>query len=118
MPPTDATTEQALAPPTDERATRTDRDANAVSLSMLISGIRCSLTYVVFPWLLPLLGLAAGIGSTIGIVVGLVAIVFNLASIRRMWRADHRLKWPVTILNASVIVLLVVLVALDVTALA
>ena len=59
------------------------------------------------------LGLAAGVGSAIGLVVGVVAIVFNILSIRRVWRADFRLKWPVTIFNSTIIVMLLVLFALD-----
>jgi hypothetical protein len=85
----------------------------AFSLSVLISGIRCALTYVIFPWILPLLGIAGGVGPAIGLVVGTIAIGFNVASIRRFWAADHRWKWAITVLNTGVIVLLVVLITLD-----
>ena len=85
----------------------------AFSVSVLISGIRCALTYVIFPWVLPLLGIAGGVGPAIGLIVGTVAIGFNVASIRRFWAADHRWKWAITVLNTGVIVLLVVLIALD-----
>jgi hypothetical protein len=95
-----------------------DAGAKAFSLSVLISGIRCTLTYVVFPWLLPFLGLAAGVGSAIGLVVGVVAIVFNVLSIRRVWRTDFRLKWPVTVFNSTIILMLLVLFALDLADLA
>ena len=83
--------------------TTADPAANAFSVSMVISGIRCLLTYVVFPWVLPLLGLATGVGPAIGLVVGTVAIGFNLASIRRFWVSDHRWTWLITLVNASVI---------------
>lgn len=85
----------------------------AFSLSVVISGIRCALTYVIFPWVLPLLGIAGGVGPAIGLIVGAVAIGFNVASIRRFWVADHRWKWPITVLNTGVIVLLLVLIGLD-----
>ena len=73
---------------------------------MVVSGTRCLLTYLVFPYLLPVLGLADSVGPALRAPIGLVAIVFNGLSIRRFWRADHRLKWPVSTVNAAVIVLL------------
>jgi hypothetical protein len=89
----------------------------AFSVSMLISATRCLLTYVVFPWVLPVVGVAGGIGPGIGLVVGAVALVSNVLSIRRFWAADHRWKWPITALNVSVIVLVSILVVDDVAAL-
>jgi hypothetical protein len=90
-----------------------DPATKAFSVSILISGIRCVLTYVIFPWVLPLLGFAGGVGPVIGLVVGTIAIGFNIASIRRFWVADHRWKWPITVLNSSVIVLLLILLGRD-----
>lgn len=92
---------------------RSDQPERLFSQSILISGIRCMLTYLVFPFVFPIVGITSGIGSTIGLIVGMIAIVANVFSIRRFHRADHRYKWPVSALNAAVIVLLVVLVVLD-----
>ena len=86
---------------------------NSFSQSILISGIRCVLTYVVFPFIFPIVGITSGIGSTIGLIIGTIAIVANVFSIRRFWKADHKYKVPVSILNVGIIVLLVVLVILD-----
>ena len=86
----------------------------AFSTSMLISATRCLLTYVIFPFVLPAVGASGAVGPGIGLVVGAVALVSNVVSIRRFRRADHRWKWPITVLNLSVIVLVSVLVARDV----
>jgi hypothetical protein len=102
----------ATCPPTAARAD--DPAARAFSVSIGVSAIRCLLTYVVFPWVLPLAGFAGGVGPVVGLVVGTVAIGFNVASIRRFWLARHRWRWAITVLNSSVIVLLVVLIAIDV----
>lgn len=88
------------------------------SQSMVVSGTRCLLTYLVFPYLLPVLGLADSVGPAISVPVGLVAIVFNGLSIRRFWRADHRLKWPVSTVNVLVIGLLCYLTVSDLVELA
>jgi len=84
------------------------------SRSIVISGIRCVLAYLILPFATPFIGLAPGVGAGFGLIIGLVAIVANLFSIRRFWRADHRYKKPVTFLHVSVIALLVVLVVRDI----
>ena len=81
---------------------------------MVISAIRCLLTYVLFPFVAPVVGIASGVGSTIGIITSTVAIAANLWSIRRFHRADHRWKWPITAINVAIIALLSVLLGLDV----
>jgi hypothetical protein len=98
----------ATTAPTEDQATR------AFSISMLISAVRCTLTYVIFPWVLPAAGEAGGVGPGIGLVVGLVAIASNVFSIRRFWASGHRWRWPITVLNVSVIVLVSILVVDDI----
>lgn len=88
------------------------------SQSMVVSGIRCLLTYAMFPYLLPVLGVADWVGPAISAPIGLVAIVFNGLSIRRFWRADHRLKWVVSTINVAVIGLLCYLIVGDLVELA
>ncbi|HEX4901406.1 MAG TPA: hypothetical protein VFV42_01260 [Acidimicrobiales bacterium] len=105
-----------VVPPTPPLAVPVDHDraTRAFSTSVLVSGVRCTLAYIVFPWLLPALGLASGVGPALGLVIGPVAIAFNVASIRRFHASDHRWKWYITALNVAVIGLLLVLFAMDV----
>jgi hypothetical protein len=79
----------------------------------MISAVRCTLTYIVLPFITPFVGLAPGVGPLIGLLVGAVALASNVFSIRRFWRADHRLKKPITVLHVLVISLLVVLMYRD-----
>ena len=83
------------------------------SRSVVISGIRCTLTYVIFPFVAPLVGVTANVGAVLGVLIGLVAIVFNIMSIRRLFAADHRYKWWAGAMNLAVIVLLVILFVVD-----
>lgn len=85
----------------------------AFSTSILVSAVRCLLTYIVLPFVAPALGLAAGVGPAIGIPIGLVAIAANIMTIRRFWAADHRWRWAYSSISLSVIVLLVVLLVHD-----
>jgi hypothetical protein len=86
----------------------------AFSQSVAVSAIRCLLTYIVLPWLLPAVGVAKGWGPWLGLVVSPIAIVFNVLSIRRFQRSGHRYRWPITAVNALIIVLLLILVVRDV----
>lgn len=99
-------------PATSERAAQ-----RAFSTSVLVSAARCTLTYLVLPFLAPALGLAAGVGPAIGIPIGTVAIVSNVMTIRRFWAADHRWRWGYTAIALSVIALLLVLMVEDVVTL-
>lgn len=87
----------------------------AFSKSIAVSAVRCTLTYVLIPFIFPLIGFGTGVGPWIGVPIGLAAIVANVVSIRRFHRADHRWKWPMTAINIGIIGLLVVLVAIDFT---
>lgn len=102
------------APSTADRAPASDREVTRIfSRSVVISGIRCTLAYVIFPWILPLFGVAASVGPWVGLVIGTVAIGFNVASIRRFWASKHRWRWYISALNLSVIVLLLILLVED-----
>ena len=83
------------------------------SRSVVISGIRCTLTYLVFPFVAPLVGVTASVGAVVGVLIGIVAIVFNVLSIRRFFKADHRYKWWASAMNVAVILLLLVLFVID-----
>ena len=87
------------------------------SLAMVVSGVRCLLAYVVFPWVLPAAGVVGGVGSGLGLVIGVIAMVFNVVSIRRFWRVGHRYRWAVAVINGGVMVLLAVMVVGDLTSL-
>ena len=110
-----SSTEPAVAASASPSAATSDPTTatSAFSRSVVISGIRCMLAYIVFPWLLPLFGLAAGVGSVVGLVVGVVAIGFNVASILRFRTYDVSWRWAVMTVNVAVIGLLVVLIGID-----
>lgn len=84
------------------------------SISILVSAVRCLLTYVVLPFVTPFLGLASGVGPVLGIVIGVIAIVANVVSIRRFWRARHPWRKPVTVVHIGIITLVTVLIGIDI----
>jgi len=84
-----------------------------VEKSLLISMSRCLFTYVLLPFVVPIIGIRGDLTPIIGVVLGVVAIVANLASIRRFWRADHRYRWAYTALASVIILAMLWLIAID-----
>ena len=95
--PADATMRRLLRIP-DGESTTTRSAQRAFSGSMVISGVRCLLTYVLLPFVAPAFGLATGVGPAVGVVIGVVAIAANVATVRRLWAADHRRRWLFTVI--------------------
>jgi len=85
------------------------------STSILISAVRCLLTYVIFPFVAPIVGIASGVGSTIGVVTSIIGIVANVWSIKRFHGSRHPWRWPITAINVGIIVLLSILLVIDLT---
>jgi hypothetical protein len=100
-------------PPDAPRASEASARA-LVERSLLISMVRCLLTYIVLPFVAPIVGVGVGVAPAVGLIVGVVAIVANVASVRRFWRADHRYRWHYTVLATLIIVLLVWLIVADI----
>ncbi len=87
---------------------------SAFQRSMLISATRCTLTYVVFPFVMPAIGLAAGVGPVLGVLIGLVAMTCDVFTIRRFFSVDHKWRWHFSAIAFSVICLLSVLLVQDI----
>ena len=97
---------------------REDAANRLFSASIALSGLRCLLSYVVFPILLPAIGAAAAVGPAIGLPVGIVALIFDVRGMRRFWLADHRYRWWITGIYAVVMALVTALVVIDIVHLA
>jgi hypothetical protein len=89
----------------------------AFGTSILISSVRCLLTYVLLPLLKPVIDLSGGVGPVLGLLIGAVSATAIIFSMRRFWRADHRLRWAYTVVGGGILVLLAVQAVGDVAAL-
>jgi len=90
----------------------------AFQRSMMISAVRCTLTYVVFPFVVPAIGFATGVGPILGITIGLIAITCDVYTIRRFFAIDHKWRWHFSAIALGVICLLGVLMVQDIIHLA
>lgn len=112
-PPADVFMRRLLRIPDHPKKVR-ERDVQRLfSTSILISAIRCVLSYIVFPILAPTLGAITKVGAAIGIPIGIIALVFDVRAVRRFWLANHKYRWPFTIIYGIVIALVVALFARD-----
>jgi hypothetical protein len=81
---------------------------------MVISGTRCLLSYIVLPFLAPALGAATGVEPYFGIPISIIALVFDVRGMRRFWIADHRYRWPMTVIYLAVMGLVTALLVSDI----
>ncbi len=95
-PQPDRVMRRALRVPERQPAASEDSAHRIFSVSILLSALRCLLTYIILPVLTPLIGAATSVGPGIGIPLAIVALVFDVRGIRRFWLADHRLRWQMT----------------------
>jgi len=83
------------------------------SASILLSATRCLLSYVIFPFVIPALGIATAVGPAIGIPVGIVALVFDVRGLRRFFLVEHKWRWWIAVIYAAVMILVASLVIID-----
>lgn len=91
-----------------------DSARKAFQTSIAVATVRCLLMYILFPFVLPAVGLAAGVGPAVGIAIGSAAIVAIVYSMRRFWRADHSKRWYYTIFGTVIIGFMVALIVSDI----
>ena len=85
--------------PADETATgnaaaQTRSAENALTLSLMFSGTRCILQYVLLPFLLPVVGIAADAAIPVLLLINLIAMASIFFSLRRFWTIGYKHRWP------------------------
>ncbi|MCZ4326120.1 hypothetical protein [Brachybacterium paraconglomeratum] len=80
----------------------------AFRVAVVISALRCTITYVAIPVLIPLLSLAGWIAGPVGLALCAIAAVNGVVSVRRFWRADHAQRWTYTAFIVVVFVILTI----------
>jgi hypothetical protein len=84
-------------------------DAESVfGRSIMISAVRCMVTYVFLPLLAPVIKVSGAFGPLLGLALGAVSMVAIVISMRRFFAADHKWRWGYAAVGAGIFVLLVV----------
>lgn len=87
----------------------------STTAAIVVSGIRCTLTYLLIPLLAPFVGILDTFDAPISIVLSATAMAMGIAGVRRFWIADHRSRWAYTVFIGVVLVLLTVAIGIDVS---
>ena len=74
----------------DDKAQSAER---AMSYALVFSAVRCSLQYVVLPFVLPVLGIAGDFPPQVFVVINVIAMVAIVSSVIRLWRINYKYKW-------------------------
>lgn len=101
---------------TEAPATKSNDAAahRAFRTSVAISGLRCLITYLLVPIVIPLVNVAGVVAAPIGIALCAIAVVNGVISLRRFWSANHRLKWVYTWFMVAVFVILTIALVADI----
>jgi O-antigen/teichoic acid export membrane protein len=82
--------------------------------AIVVSGIRCIITYLLIPILAPIVGLSGAASAPLTIALSLLAIYVGVSGVRRFWIADHRARWAYTAFIGVVVILLLIGIVVDV----
>lgn len=115
--PGDRLMRRVLLLPDDGPAGTPEGARKAFQTSIMVAAVRCVLMYLVFPFVLPAVGLANGVGPAIGLAINVVAMVCIVMSMRRFWRAEHPKRWRYAALGGTVLCFLVFLAVDDIVTL-
>lgn len=85
--------------------------------SLLLSAVRCVVTYVLIPVLVPVFGWLTPLAAPISFVLTIVAGAMAITSLRRVWAAEWSHRWAYTAFAAVVLLALAGLLVVDVLAL-
>jgi hypothetical protein len=86
----------------------------AFNFSLIFTGVRCTLQYVVLPFILPVIGLAANVALPLLLAINIFAVISMLYSVRRFWQIDYRHKWTYLIMSLVILAALTAFIADDI----
>ncbi|PRI12263.1 hypothetical protein B4915_02530 [Leucobacter massiliensis] len=102
-----------------DRSAKVQREAHrGFRTSLIVSGVRCLISYLAIPILVPILGVAGVFAAPVGILLCVVAVLNGIYSVRRFWISDHRSRWMYTWFMAVVFAILAVALVTDVSRIA
>lgn len=79
-----------LNPPSPQEIRRTDRYTGGY---LLFVCVRCTIQYVLLPFVLPLLGIGGNVATSISLVIDFVALGAISFNIWRLWNTNWRYRY-------------------------
>jgi hypothetical protein len=97
-----------LDAPSQEQIRRTDRYTGTY---LLIVCVRCTIQYILLPFVLPFLGLSGSVATGVSMAIDLLALGMILYNVRRLWNTSWRYRYLA--LSVVMIAILVVFLVND-----
>lgn len=88
----------------------------AFTFAILLSALRCTIQYVVLPFVLPWIGVVATIPPWVTLGLSVVAFLSLVRSVRHLWRLRHAQRWSYLALAFIVLAALGLFVIVDLQA--
>jgi hypothetical protein len=82
--------------------------------SMLIAGVRCTITYIIIPFGAPVIAVLGILGTPLSLALSTVAIIMAISSLRRVWLADYAHRYVYSLFIVVAVALLTIVVIGDV----
>jgi hypothetical protein len=101
-------------PVPNEAADESDAQ-RAFKFSLIFTGVRCILQYIVLPFILPVIGIAADTALPFLLLINIFAIVSMLFSVRRFWQINYQYKWQYLFMALVILAALTAFIALDIS---
>lgn len=89
----------------------------ALTFALLLSALRCTAQYIVLPFVLPWIGVAASIPPWVTLLLGAVALASLARNVRRLWKVRHARRWSYLAVAGMVAAALVLFTVVDARAL-
>ena len=88
-----------------------------ISFAVLLAALRCTVQYVLLPFVLPWAGLAAEVPPWVTLALGAVALVSLARAVRQLWWMRHAHRWSYLALGLVITAALLLFIAVDLRAL-
>ena len=82
--------------------------------SMLIAGVRCTITYIIVPFGAPVIALLGVLGTPLSLALSVVAVGMAVSSLRRVWMADYVHRYLYSLFIVVAVTLLTIVIVGDV----
>ncbi len=82
--------------------------------SMLIAGVRCTITYIIIPFGAPVIAVLGVLGTPLSLALSVVAIAMAVSSLRRVWLADYQHRYVYSLFILVAVTLLTIVIVGDV----
>ncbi len=99
-------------PPTDKAVSRADR---AIGGAMAFAAVRCTVQYILLPFVLPWFGLTGAFSAALSLVIEVLALGLIVYNLKQLWRTNWR--WRYLGLSAVMISVMGVFAYVDILAL-